>query len=88
MGYVPGVSNSRDEVLAGLAEIIAEEIAIDAASINGTQALVADLDVDSLSRLTIATQAEDQFRVSIPDEEIARFVTVGDIADYIIAAQG
>lgn len=82
------MSNSRDEVLAGLAEMIAEEIAIDAATVNEAQALVADLDIDSLSRLTIATQAEDQFRVSIPDDEISRFVTVGDIADSILTAQG
>lgn len=78
---------SLDEVLAGLAEIIAEEVTVDAASVNSAQTLVGDLDIDSLSRLTIATQAEDQFNVSIPDEEINKFVTVGDLANFIADAQ-
>ena len=78
---------SLDEVTAGLAEIIAEEVDVDAASVTGDQVLVSDLDIDSLSRLTIATQAEDQFHVTIPDEEITKFVTVGDLANFIVAAQ-
>jgi len=76
-----------DEVLAGLAAIIAEEVEVDAASVSGDQTLLNDLDIDSLSRLTIATQAEDEFKVSIPDEEINKFVTVGDLADFIVNAQ-
>jgi len=76
-----------DEVLAGLAAIIAEEVEVDAASVSADQTLLNDLDIDSLSRLTIATQAEDEFKVSIPDEEINKFVTVGDLANYIINAQ-
>ena len=78
---------SIDEVLAGLAAIIAEEVEVDAASVNADQTLLNDLDIDSLSRLTIATQAEDEFKVSIPDEEINKFATVGDLANYIVDAQ-
>lgn len=78
---------SLDEVTAGLAEIIAEEVDIDAAAVTGDQVLLTDLDIDSLSRLTIATQAEDTFHVTIPDEEINKFVTVGDLANFIVAAQ-
>jgi acyl carrier protein len=76
-----------DEVMAGLAAIIAEEVEVDAASVSADQTLLNDLDIDSLSRLTIATQAEDEFKVSIPDEEINKFVTVGDLANYIVNAQ-
>jgi acyl carrier protein len=78
---------SFDEVMAGLAGIIAEEVTYDAAAINASQSLTTDMDVDSLSRLTIATQAEDQFKVTIPDEEINNFVTVGDLAKFIVDAQ-
>jgi len=81
------VAFSIDEVLAGLAAIIAEEVEVDAASVNADQTLLNDLDIDSLSRLTIATQAEDEFKVSIPDEEINKFATVGDLANYIVDAQ-
>jgi len=81
------VALTSDEVLAGLAEIIAEEVTVDAAAVSADQNLLSDLDIDSLSRLTIATQAEDQFKVTIPDEEINKFVTVGDLADYIVNAQ-
>ena len=69
--------------MAGLSEIIAEEIGIAAAEVRADQTLTHDLDIDSLSRLTIVTQAEDQFKVSVPDDVLLAFTTVGDIAAYI-----
>ena len=46
-----------------------------------------DLDIDSLSRMTIVTLAEEKFDVRIPDEEVKNLVTVGDAVSYITTAQ-
>ena len=73
------------EIKTGVAEIIAEEVGYPASDITEAQTLTGDLDVDSLDRLSIVTQAEDQFRVIIPDAEIATFATVGDLVNFIAA---
>jgi acyl carrier protein len=41
------------------------------------------LGLDSLSRIDLAVAAEDRFGIAIPDENLERFVTVGDLLDYV-----
>jgi acyl carrier protein len=41
------------------------------------------LGLDSLSRIDLAVAAEDRFCIAIPDENLERFVTVGDLLDYV-----
>ena len=48
---------------------------------------VDDLDIDSLSMVEIAVQAEDKFGVKIPDDQLAELKTVGDAVDYIATHQ-
>jgi len=81
------MSQNQDDILLGLGNIIAEETGGDPGSVTLAQTISGDLDLDSLSRLTIATYAEDAFGVTIPDEEIDSFVTVGDLANFISAAK-
>jgi len=82
------MSYSQDDILLGLGNIIAEETGGDPDAVTAAHTISGDLDLDSLSRLTVATHAEDTFGVTIPDEQIDTFVTVGDLADFISAAQG
>jgi acyl carrier protein len=69
---------SAAEVLAGLAEIVTDETGI----------VTDDLDIDSISMMTIVVNAEDKFNVKIPDEEVKNLLTVGDAVNYITKAQG
>lgn len=82
------MADTREDIISGLGDIIAEEIGGRASGITATSTITGDLDLDSLSRLTIATHAEDVFGVAIPDDDIDAFVTVGDLADFIVAARG
>ncbi|WP_062303784.1 acyl carrier protein [Demequina subtropica] len=77
---------SKDEVLAGLAEIVNEETDIDVAEVTVEKSFTDDLDIDSLSMMTIVTLAEEKFDVRIPDEKVKDLVTVGDAVDYIANA--
>ena len=79
---------SETEVLQGLAEIVAEETGLDAADVVGDKSFTDDLDIDSLSMMTIVTLAEEKFDVRIPDEEVKNLVTVQDAVAYIAKAQG
>ena len=42
-----------------------------------------DLGADSLDILQLLMKLEDNFGYSIPDEELARFETVGDVLAYL-----
>ena len=46
-----------------------------------------DLDIDSISMMTIVVNAEEKFDVKIPDEEVKNLQTVGDAVDFIVNAQ-
>ena len=42
-----------------------------------------DLDIDSISMMTIVVNAEEKFEVTIPDEEVKNLKTVGDAVEFI-----
>jgi acyl carrier protein len=79
---------SQNEVLAGLAEIVNEETGIDTDSVKMEKSFTNDLDIDSISMMTIVVNAEEKFSVKIPDEEVKNLLTVGDAVNFITAAQG
>lgn len=78
---------NENEVLEGLAEIVAEETGLDAADVQMDKSFTDALDIDSLSMMTIVTLAEEKFDVRIPDEDVKDLVTVGDAVTYITKAQ-
>jgi len=79
---------SHDEVLAGLAEIVNEETGIDTDSVKLEKSFTNDLDIDSISMMTIVVNAEEKFSVKIPDEEVKNLLTVGAAVNFITSAQG
>ncbi len=78
---------SQSEVLAGLAEIVNDETGISADAVALEKSFVDDLDIDSISMMTIVVNAEDKFGVKIPDEEVKNLITVGDAVNFIVGAQ-
>ncbi|WP_019147779.1 acyl carrier protein [Timonella senegalensis] len=78
---------TEQEVLAGLAEIVAEETGLPTDTITAEKSFVDDLDIDSLSIMTIVTHAEDKFDVTIPDDAAKDFNLVGDAVNFIVGAQ-
>ncbi|NNG37489.1 acyl carrier protein [Nakamurella aerolata] len=75
--------SDNTEILPGLAEIVEEVAGVPAADVTGDKSFTDDLDIDSLSMVEIAVQAEDKFGVKIPDDELANLKTVQDAVDYI-----
>ena len=79
---------SQNEVLQGLAEIVNEETGLDTDSVKMEKSFTNDLDIDSISMMTIVVNAEEKFSVKIPDEEVKNLLTVGDAVNFITSAQG
>jgi acyl carrier protein len=72
------------EILAGFAEIVKEVTAgVVKDGVTADMSFVEDLDMDSLSMVEIAVQAEDKFGVKIPDDELPNLKTVGDAVNYV-----
>ena len=76
---------SDSDILTGLAEIVEEVAGVDPENVTADKSFVDDLDIDSLSMVEIAVQAEDRFGVKIPDDELANLKTVGDAVKYVSA---
>ncbi|PWJ25474.1 acyl carrier protein [Branchiibius hedensis] len=78
---------SDQEILAGLADIVNEETGVDTAQVQPEKSFTDDLDIDSLSMMTIVVNAEEKFGVRIPDDEVKNLNTVGDAISFIQQAQ-
>lgn len=78
---------SDQEIQAGLAEIINEETGLDAEAVQPDKSFTEDLDIDSLSMMTILVNVEEKTGVAIPDEEMGNLNTVADAVNYIKSHQ-
>ena len=78
---------SNEEVLAGLAELINDETGIATDVVALDKSFTDDLDIDSISMMTIVVNAEEKFGVTIPDDEVKNLKTVGDAVNFIVAGQ-
>jgi len=76
----------KNEILSGLAEIVNEETGVETADVQLEKSFTEDLDIDSISMMTIVVNAEEKFGVTIPDEEVKNLTTVGEAVDFIANA--
>ena len=81
------MAQSEQEILAGLADIINEETGLEQDAVQLDKAFTEDLDIDSLSMMTIVVNAEEKFGVRIPDDEVKNLTTVRDAVTFIAGAQ-
>ena len=81
------MAHTASEILEGLAEIVAEETGLPTDAVVAEKSFTDDLDIDSLSMMTIVTLAEEKFSVRIPDDEVKNLATVGDAVSFIAGAQ-
>ena len=78
---------TRDEITAGLSEILEEVAGVNPGDVAEDKSFTDDLDVDSLSMVEVVVAAEEKFGVSIPDDEVKNLKTVGDAVSFIENAQ-
>ena len=77
---------SKEDALAGLAELVNDETGIPTESVQLEKSFTDDLDIDSLSMMTIVMNAEEKFDVKIPDDKVADLVSVADAVNFIVEA--
>ena len=66
-------------------KIVVDTLNCDADKVTMEASLTEDLEADSLDAVELNMALEDACGVSIPDEELAKLKTVGDIYNYLTA---
>ena len=79
---------TAEEIEDKVFSIVSEQMAINKAEITRETSFVNDLNADSLDIVELVMEFEDNFEMSIPDEEAEKIRTVGQAIDYIVANQG
>ena len=69
---------------AKVIEIVSEQMGDDKAEISRETSFINDLNADSLDTVELVMEFEDEFDMSIPDEEAEKIQTVGAAIDYIV----
>ena len=64
-------------------EILMSELQIDESLITMDAALAADLGINSLELAELVLVVEDQLGVEVNEDVLHRFITVGDVVDYL-----
>src|SRR6202021_2409309 len=64
-------------------EIVSEQMGGDKSEITRETHFINDLNADSLDTVELVMEFEDEFELSIPDEEAEKIQTVGQAIDYI-----
>ena len=64
-------------------DIISEQMGVDKSEITRETSFINDLNADSLDTVELVMEFEDEFDMSIPDEEAEKIQTVGAAIEYI-----
>ncbi len=75
---------NRDQVLTLVREHLAEELEIDAGRITETTRFREDLDADSLDLYELVMELEDNYGVTVTEEQATRIETVGDAVGFVL----
>jgi len=65
-------------------EIISDQMGVAKSEIRRETSFINDLNADSLDTVELVMEFEDEFDVSIPDEEAEKIQTVGAAIDYVV----
>ncbi len=64
-------------------DIVAEKLGIEKSKITLEASFIDDLGADSLDTVELIMKMEEEFGVTIPDEEAEKLKTVGDVVKYL-----
>jgi acyl carrier protein len=76
------------EVEEKVKSIICEQLDVSEEDVVPSASFVDDLGADSLDQVELIMAMEEEFDVSIPDEDAEKIATVKDAVDYITKAMG
>jgi acyl carrier protein len=76
---------SSDAIFDSVKNILVEQLGVEADAVNMESSFIDDLNADSLDIVELVMAMEQEFSISIPDEDAEKIKTVGDAVDFIRA---
>lgn len=64
-------------------DILVEELSINAEDIKLDAELVNDLGINSLELADLVLLCEERFDITISDDDLHKFITVGDVVEFV-----
>lgn len=75
---------TKKEIFERVRGLLAEQLSIEEETIEMSSNFIDDLNADSLDIVELIMTLEQEFNLSIPDEEAERIRTVGDAVDFLV----
>jgi acyl carrier protein len=64
-------------------EIVCENLAVSKEQVNRNTSFIEDIGADSLDIVELVMELEEEFEITIPDDQAEKIKTVGEAIDYI-----
>jgi acyl carrier protein len=74
---------SREEIQESVVQIVCDQMGVSRDKVTPETSFVNDLGADSLDTVELVMEFEDEFELTIPDEDAEKIQTVGDAIKYI-----
>ena len=74
---------SKEQIQQKIIEIAAERVGANPADLTPATHFVNDLNFDSLEAVEFTMEVEDEFKISVPDEQVEKLTTVGAVVDFV-----
>ncbi len=68
-----------------VAEILVDQLGVEMDQVTPQARIQEDLEADSLAVMEVVMEAEEQFGIEIPEEELMNMKTVQNIVDFVEA---
>ncbi len=72
-----------EQIFAKIRDILIEQLGVEADEVSLDSDFTDELNADSLDIVELVMAMEQEFGISIPDEEAERIRTVGDAVDFV-----
>ena len=69
-------------------EIVCENLGVNKEQVTRTASFLEDMGADSLDIVELVMELEEEFEITIPDDQAEKIKTVGEAIDYIEREQG
>jgi len=79
---------SEEEIEEKIKEIVCQQLGVSEEKLTDETSFVNDLGADSLDTVELVMEIEDEFGLSIPDEDVEEIQTVGAAVKYVAEKKG